>query len=262
MKNKILILAFLLSAGFALSGCSYKDFDDKVQDALQGQPQSMGGIDGYTSDGRPYVEAQMLSENQIDFIGIGEAVSAYKSFTLSDSSSETLIEKGVEGLTYTVEKVKSFPSISDADVDSHCILDNQNAPETNAFVLVDIKAAYTAPSDSLKEVMADANDLSGMLLTSKLSDPVEETQKPCVGYFSLRPQKDDPRLDYRHQALCYYIKDGETIHFQLGIFCEQKHIDNKNVFLEVNEVPQPNEDVSITGDFARKLFVLFPENEG
>jgi len=46
------------------------------------------------------------------------------------------------------------------------------------------------------------------------------------------------------------------------VFCEQEYIDAKNVFLEVNEVPQPNEGTHVTGDFTRKLFVLFPENEG
>lgn len=263
MKGKFSTLGLLLSASIILSGCSYKDFDDKVQGALQDSPQSIGGVDGYTPDGRPYAEISLLSEDQIEFKGIGESIPDYKSFTIIDDTVETPIERGVKGLTYTLEAVQTFSNFSDSNVDSYgCILDDKNMLETNSFILVDIKASYVAPSDGPNEIMADASDLSGMFLTSKLSTPVQEAQKPYVGYFSLRPERDDPRLDYQHQPFCYYIKDGTTINFQLGVFCEQEYIDAKNVFLEVNEVPQPNEGTHVTGDFTRKLFVLFPENEG
>lgn len=45
------------------------------------------------------------------------------------------------------------------------------------------------------------------------------------------------------------------------LICSRDYIDAKNVFLEVNELPSTNELYKMTGDTARKLFVLFPEGE-
>ena len=84
---------------------------------------------------------------------------------------------------------------------------------------------------------------------------------PMPVYFSMRPKEDDPLLDSRHQMFCYIIQDGETISFQVGLICAQDYIDDKNVFLEVNAVPSTNWLYEMTGDTARKLFVLFPEGE-
>lgn len=82
---------------------------------------------------------------------------------------------------------------------------------------------------------------------------------PTVAYFSLRPPKDDSVLDYQHNFFSYRIKDGEPVKFQIGLFCGQSYIDNKNVYLEVNASPSIKDKV--TGDTTRKLFVLFPESE-
>ena len=92
---------------------------------------------------------------------------------------------------------------------------------------------------------------------------LEEGSKPnfpVLGYFSLRPKEGDAKLDSQHQAYCYIIRDGESLTLQLGIFCDQTLIDAKNLYLEVNAVPAPPDDGTVTGDTARRMFDLLGES--
>lgn len=140
-----------------------------------------------------------------------------------------------------------------------CQIEDRDFLENTPFVLVELEALYKAPDGAETEIVADANELSGTALDSQITQQMEEEMYPAIGFFSLRPDKDDPSLDYRHNFFSYRIKAGEPITFQVGLFCGQSYIDAKNVYLEVNVIPSIEEE--ITGDKTRKLFVLFPESE-
>lgn len=257
---KHLKCAWVLPCALALlvfSGCSYKELDEHLQDTIQ---QIEGGED------QTYVENPPMPEDQIMYKGIGETFSAYKKYAVDvgDGAGSYENEKGNEGLTYTLKGVTTYASIHDADVDMYgCMFaDNDDFIKNNAFILIDIQASYTAPAEGEKQIIADAGELSGEALESKMAGQTTDGLWPTLAYFSMRPKEDDPLLNYQHQMFSYIIQDGETISFQVGLICAQDYVDSKNVFLEVNGVPSTNELYEMTGDTARKLFVLFPEGDG
>lgn len=251
-KNKLLVI--LIAAIIALcGGCSYKEIDEQIQSTVK------GGV----NNGQTYVEVPPQPEDQIEYKGVGESFSAYKKYklTMDGTEEETEIEKGNQGLTYTLKGVTAYASIYDSQVDMYgCALaDNEDILRNNAFILIDVHASYTAPTEAAEEIIADAGQLSGICLEGKMTQQAAEGIQPMLVYFSMRPEEDDPKLDYQHQFFSYIIQNGESMDFQVGISCAQEYIDDKNVFLEVNEIPSIDGDV--TGDTARKLFVLFPEGE-
>ena len=254
-KNKLLVA--LVAASIALCGsCSYKEVDNQLQGAIQ----QIGGMEDQT-----VIENPPMPEDQTMYKGIGETFSAYKKY-LVDFGEETdpiENEKGNEGLNYTLKGVNDYASIHDADVDMYgCMFsENDDFIKNNAFILIDIQASYTAPEEGEKQIIADAGELSGTALESKMTGQTPDGLWPMLVYFSMRPKEDDPLLDSQHQMFSYIIQDGETIAFQVGLICSQVYIDDQNVFLEVNEVPSTNELYEMTGDTARKLFVLFPDGD-
>lgn len=186
---------------------------------------------------RPSSEPSAAGETEIK--GTGESISGYKSFTIHyEDDTESAIQRGVEGLTYTLEGVQVFDSIKDAGVDMYgCTVDSEDILGL-PFVLVELKADYTAPAGGEGEVIADANDLTPMIQMDRLEEG-SEPAFPVLGYFSLRPKEGDAKLDSQHQAFCYIIKDGESVTFQLGVFCDRTLLDAKDLYLEVNAVPAP-----------------------
>lgn len=240
------------------SGCSYKELDEQIQGTIQ---QIEGVEDQSVQENPPKPEDQTM------YKGIGETFSAYKKYAIDFGAGEEVDplvnEKGNEGLTYTLKDVTAYASIHDADVDMYgCMFsENDDFIKNNAFILIDIQASYTAPEEGEKQIIADAGELSGTVLESKMTGQTPDGLWPMLVYFSMRPKEDDPLLDSRHQMFSYIIQDGETIDFQVGLICSQDYIDDQNVFLEVNEVPSTNELYGMTGDTARKLFVLFPEGD-
>ena len=246
---------------FVGTGCSYKKIDETLQSAVQQEVDS--GVDGYTSDGRAYVEVPPQPEDDVERKGAGESFSAYKQYTVLSGVpgvEDVVMERGTKGLTYTLKKVQVFASIYDAKVDMYgCQMEDSSFLESTPFVLVEMEASYTAPDSAETEVIADATELSAVALDSQMNQQMEEEVYPVTAYFSLRPKEDDPDLDYQHNFFSYRIKDGDPVTFQIGLFCGQSYLDGKNVYLEVNEVPSIEQEM--TGDITRKLFVLFPESE-
>lgn len=240
----------------AFSGCSYKELDEKLQDTIQ---QIEGVEDQSVKENPPKQEDQTI------YKGIGETFSAYKKYVVDfGEAGSTENEKGKDGLAYTLKGATAYASIHDANVDMYgCMFsDNDELLKDNAFILIDVQASYTAPAEGDQQIIADAGELSGTALESKMAGKTADGLWPMLVYFSMRPKEDDPLLDSRHQMFSYIIEDGETLDFQVGLICSRDYIDAKNVFLEVNELPSTNELYKTSGDTARKLFVLFPEGEG
>lgn len=251
--KKISCFIVLLAVVIVLcAGCSYQKIDDQIQDIINGPTNE------------DVVEVPPLSEDQIEYKGIGESFSAYKKYQYTIDGLDDEIEKGNEGLTYTLKGVTVYDSIYDAGVDMYGCYYEDDFLDHNAFILIDIQASYVAPEDGEAEIIAFANEMSGAWLEEKMT-PDQETVEglymyPQIGYFSLRPKEDDPKLDNQHDFFGYTIQNGESIDFQVGLLCAQEFIDAENVFLEVNQTPSIV-DGEVTGDTARKLFALFPEGE-
>ena len=262
MKKALAVpLLITLALAVTTAGCSYKELDEQLQSTIEQQMD--GGVDGYTSDGRAYAEVPPPPEDNIELSGLEQSFSADREYTVLSGEQgveDLTVERGTQGLTYTLKDVQAFDSIYDSGVDMYgCRIEDRNFLESTPFILVEVEAFYEAPDGAEAEIVADAGELSGTALASQITRQMEEGMYPEIAFFSLRPDKDDPSLDYQHEFFLYRIKDGEPVTFQVGLFCGQSYMAAKNVYLEVNEIPSIEEE--ITGDKTRKLFVLFPESE-
>lgn len=249
----------------AVSGCSYRDFEDKVHRAVQHNFQEkIGGVDGYTSEGRAYANVTLPEEDEIEYKQIGDTFAGFVTCTTADGDT---IEKGTQGLEYTLNAVKVYDSIFGAQVDLYgCLFADDDPNEddllkNNAFLLMDVTASYTAAAGGQEEIKAEMEEFSGAYLLTKGNADFGDRRhdgelEPVFAYFSGRPAKDDPKLDYQNDASSYMIQSGETKTFQIGLLCAPEFIASKNVYLELNGFPA-NAGVNIP----RKLFVLFPESK-
>lgn len=256
MKKKLAFLTALFALAAALAACTGTP--------ASGQPQSNArppesGPQSAAPGSGPAPTPEPAGDGAVETKGVGESISGYKSFTIHyEDGTESTIQRGVEGLTYTLEGVKVYDSITEAGVDMYgCTVDSADIL-ARPFVLVELKADYAAPAEGEEQVIADANDLTPLLRMDKL-EAGSEPAFPALGYFSLRPKEGDARLDSQHNAFCYVIKDGESLTFQLGIFCDRALIDGKNVYLEVNAVPAPPEGGTVSGDTVKRMFDLLAE---
>lgn len=262
--HKYKLFAALLAVLMLLcSGCNYKELDDNIQDniqQIQREPDAniTAGTGADASDGAKPVYIAPLSEDDIIYKGVGETFSAYRKYSAIAGGAEDIIERGKDGLSYTLKGITTYSTLSEADIKwENCLFSKDNSiAMNNSFILIDIEASYTAPTEGDKEIIADIEELSGVYLVGKKAQEETVIMEPLFVYFSDRPTKDNPRLDYQHEGNCYIIQDGETLTFQVGLICAQEYINDKNVFLGVNEIPG---GIEAAGDTTRKLFVLFPE---
>ena len=256
MQTKRRITALLAALTlFLCAGCSYRELDDLIHDAFPGE----GG-----NATPPAVTFTPPPEDQITYQGVGGSFSAYRKYSVhADDGSDLedeIIERGEQGLTYTLEGVQVYDSFQDAGVDEYGLMfTDETFLKNNRFILADMKASYTAPPGGETKIAADANELSGIYLTSGLAGQEEYGMPPTLAYFNLRPREDDPKFDKDHQFFFYTIEDGESVEFQVGIFCGPEYLESGNVYLEVNEIPMINDGIELLGDTARKLFVLLPK---
>ena len=169
-----LFTMLLVALTLLCSGCNYKELDDNVQDTIQQIQQDSGadsavggGMDA--SGGTAPVYIAPLPEDQIEYRGIGESFSAYKKYTVTIDGYDDIIEKGNEGLTYTLRGVTVYDSIYDAGVDMYGCMYNGDFLDKNAFILINIQASYVAPENGAAEIIAFAHELSGAWLEDKIT---------------------------------------------------------------------------------------------
>lgn len=256
MKMRLAALAASFALAAALTACAGTPAPSQPQSIpLPPESVSQGAASGSEAAPSPSPAPAGAEETK----GMGGSLSAYKCFTIRyEDGSEAAIQRGVDGLTYTLEDVRVYDSIADAGVDMYgCTVDSEDIL-ARPFVLVELKATYAAPDGGEQEVIADANDLTPLARQDKLEEG-SEPAFPALGYFSLRPKEGDTRLDSQHNAFCYVIKDGESLTMQMGVFCDRALLDQKNLYLEVNTVPAPPDGGTVAGDTTKRMFDLLAE---
>ena len=250
MKNKYFLTAILcVILCLMCSSCSYSEFEDKLHQRLE-QTETE--------------ETKVIDEDyykNLTMLGVGDTMEQYWELIYDDEITEC----GTKGLTYTLNNVEVYDSIYSAGIDVNDTEwdydeKTEQTYQSNAFILADITAKYTAPEGEEKDIYTGMA-LMGWCDYSNLSKPIDEIISnryklaPYVMYFSNYPDGSDPNISIENgQYYVYRIKDGEAIDFKVGVIAAQEFVDSKNAMLILGTV-EPED--TYTEDPGSRIFNLF-----
>lgn len=209
--------------------------------------------------------------------GVGESIDGSFEITREDGSVETI---GDPGLKYTVNSFEIFDSVYDSGIEFNMCLydynfdtgeyyiseDQKNFFDNNKFILVDMTATYNAPEGGADEIVVRAtNDIIAVYKNYKMPDGwldefialredniiVVDTQ---LHYLSTAPMLENGVLPNANYYYTNNLKDGESLNFQVGIFCWEKFIEYENVYLQINGYKP-----GLVEGYDGFYFSLFPE---
>ncbi len=226
MKKNFLLLCSVICAVVCVTGCSHLNTDGNI---LAGKRTTV--INGYefpidaVDNDNTYITA-----DDVTYIEIGDSVRDYVYLSTEEIGE---FERGVEGLTYSLNKVSIYNSIYDAGVsfdDCYDLYGEQNIPkiENNKFIVLDMTAHYDSDDRSNTSVNV-ALGFYEKFWNDKDFD--YSNIRPSLIWFSLHPDEADEELDRNQQYFVYRIKPGESVDFQLGILAGESYIDDADVYL-------------------------------
>lgn len=264
MQRKEIFSIFCICLFFCLifTGCSYHDVDNKLQAIIN--KDNNGTIE------RESVEPVTHSFGNTDILKIGDTLPDFWTDLYHDvrGNEKEAMTGGINGLTWTFNSIEVFSSFYDADIEiSETEWDTFELADKilkdNAFVLIDITAAYKAPANNKKEIIASAGSLSAVYDETRLSRSFDDIKgssykhAPYFIYFSKHPTADDKNLDPSHQYDCFYIKDGEEFNFKLGLIAASEFIDSKNIFIGVGNMSYVDPETGETPNLNGRILNLF-----
>lgn len=200
------------------------------------------------------------TSEEITFKGVGDTFEGW--IKISDGEYEEV--RGTVGVYYTLNSVKVYDSINDAELDPKgtIALESKEVLDNNTFILCDFTAYYEKPENGNDTVRGSADQFIPEFLLEKSEDKTlyeQETELenfiPYVVYCSNMPKGDDQELLNSNQGFRYVINDGESFNFQVGLVAGEKFTKDNNVYLMVNYVPG-----GYLEDYTYKFFTLYPEN--
>ena len=172
-----------------------------------------------------------ITADDVTYLDIGETVNSYVHF-LSEEAGE--FEQGVKGLTYTLNSVTVYNSISDSGVsfDDTCGLYDDTAQiRNNKFIVADMTADYNSPDGSDAPVNVALN-FAVMFWHEKAFD--YGNVRPSLIWFSMHPDETDEELDRNHDYFVFRIKTGESVQFKLGILAGESYVNDGDVYLSAD----------------------------
>ena len=230
MKNRIYILCVLIVIfAICLSSCSYSNMDDNIQNLLAGEDITI--INGYEIPlDAVDTNSKYITADDVTYLDIGDSINDYV-YLLSEEIGE--FERGVDGLTYSLNKVTVYNSISDAGVsfdDCYDLYDEQNIPEimNNKFIVIDMTANYNSIDSSESSINVG---LEFDVKFWKDKGANYNDIRPSMIWFSMHPSESDEELDRNKQYFVYRIKTGESVDFKLGVLAGESYVNDADVFL-------------------------------
>ena len=215
-----------------------------------------------------------IGKNTAIVKGIGETFEGYVIYNEEVDGKTVRTVRGTEGVEYTLNSVEFYDNFFDSGVELNTTITDmngnitditKNSIENNKFILVELTATYNAPAGGPDKVEVsvdpdlmpdyDENKMSDDWLDrySEIRDKKNMVSLPHLAYFS-DPPKGDTDLDINHDSYDFYLNDGESKTFKIGIMCWEEFIETENVYLCVNWFPP----FYLKG-YIHKYFALFPE---
>lgn len=260
------IVSVMLICMLLLSGCSYKELDDRIQRATSPNKTTQITLDNGSTISVEMVESIPADEGDINYVSIGDSFS--DSYEYIDQGGN-VVSSGIDGLAYVVNNVTVYDSFFESGIDQ----DETMAPyvekysENNNFIVVEMTATYNNPTDdSSKDSILGYFGWSGMIRYGEGYEGEDEVSRgtiyPDVMYFSEHPHEGDLDIfdqpfEVSHDYLYYSypLQDGCSYEIVIGIMAAPELIERKNVFLSRFE-KKPSESgdaivfVDLLGRFA------------
>ncbi|MDD5796501.1 MAG: hypothetical protein PUD24_06170 [Oscillospiraceae bacterium] len=251
MKNVLHMLCGIICIAVFLTSCSDANIDGNSKNLLAGEQTTV--INGYefpidaVDHDHTYITA-----NDVTYLGIGDTINDYVCLSNEEIGD---FERGVKGLTYTLNHVTVYNSLSDAGVsfdDCYDLYDEQSIPEinNNKFMVVDMTAYYSIEDGNESSINVSL-DFDIKFWNDKGAN--YHDIRPSLLWFSMHPVETDEELDRNKQYFVYRIKPGEAADFKLGILVGESYVNEHDVYLA-----QSGPEQKIDG-FTPYYFKLFSE---
>ena len=242
------IVSVMLICMLLLSGCSYKEFDDRLQSGINEHIQTEPTIQTVINEEGEAVEVTTLQSDweadiNIKYVPVGEQFSDYYSYNDSYGTYD-----GIKGLSFCVDSVTIYDSVYESGIPIEEIRQYtlDSFADTAKFIVVDITGEYQNPTNE------SANDsiICSFMWSSAVRygadyeyfseyDEGENANCSDVCYFSEHPHEGDinaltgkefdPDMDF--YTFKTPLVSGEKFSFKIGMFYQQALIDDKNVYL-------------------------------
>ena len=291
MKKRICCAVTILIIMIIFTACSIREFNDSIESTILNTTES-----GDTEKGTDYYknpqaelpsetesiseaesseyEQNSVSSSEIDdrvilinfgeeaiLKGVGETFDAFV-YYIEDGKE---VVKGAEGVTFTLNSVKTYDNFYDAGVELNASITEpdgslseftQREIEVSSFILVEFTALYTAPEGVASECVCDIEELQAVWIDRKMDSNYNYVFPPYMDWLNKPSTGDDDIADAEDNKYRVTLKDGEAYIFEVGIFADPKYIEDNNVYLMVNYVPS-----NYIEGYKHKYFELFPSDE-
>ncbi|MBE6731811.1 MAG: hypothetical protein E7564_09000 [Ruminococcaceae bacterium] len=229
---------------------SETEADEEVSESSVSEPQKENNDRiVYTRYGTEVVPMKLIE--------VGETCS---NVTLWQDYEGNVFHNGTPGVSFTLNSVEVYDNFYEAGVDPYGLSsDNEYSLRENAFILLEFTAKYEGTENSKDRIMVYTGDIYAFYIQEKVNDYHRaggiDSREPYITWFSDRPEKDDPELDYIHQGTSFMINKGEEFTFQLGVKAGHEYIKNKNVFIQMGYINPKVKGASWTA------YEIFPDEE-
>lgn len=242
------IAPIMLTCMLLLSGCSYREFDDRLQSGINDYIQTEPTMPTVINEDGEAVEVTTLQSEweadiNIKYVPVGEQFSDYYAYNDSYGTYD-----GTEGLSFRVDSVTVYDSVYESEIPIEEIREYalDNFADRAKFIVADITGEYQNPTGE----SANNSIICRFMWNSAVRygadyeyyskyDDSENANCSDVCYFSECPHEGDinaltgkefdPDMDF--YTFKTPLVSGEEFSFKIGMFYQQTLIDDKNVYL-------------------------------
>lgn len=188
-------------------------------------------------------KSEKISLDNLRLKGIDETFEAW----VKIDNGESIEIRGNEGLYYTLKSVEVYENIYEAELSDKglVILESKEILENNNFILCSFEAKYIAPEGGKEQILDSADQFIAKYIDSlceggklDLQTVGIENMEPYTVYCSEMPKGGVKELLNTRDGFRFAISDGESFEFKVGLIAGKSFMENNNVFLMLNYIPE------------------------